>query len=69
MGSCPTREYHSTDILRYHNVFILFACTLLKVVYHYCLSLLSMPVMGLNKNVHTGWVGGVELYPVYVWTF
>ena len=43
------------------GVFCLYIhCTLLKVVSYYDLSALSMSVMGFQKKVWMGWVGGVS---------
>ena len=39
--------------------------TLLKVVSYYYLSVLSMSVMGFQKKVWMGWVGGVSSIQVY----
>ena len=53
-------------------VFCLYTNTLLKVVNHYDLSVLSMSVMGFqNKQVWIeGWVGWWgEPYPVVFWIF
>ena len=44
---------------------LLFVCTLLKVVTYYDLSVLSMSVMGFQKEV---WMG-CELYPSLLWIF
>ena len=41
-------------------VFSLYNNTLLKVVGYYDLSVLSMSVMGFQKKVWMGWVGGVS---------
>ena len=45
--------------------------TLLKVVSYYELSVLSMSVMGFQKqSLDGGWVGGWgELYPICFWNF
>ena len=43
-------------------------CTLLKVVGYYDLSVLSMTVMGFQKSLDGGWVGGV-LYPSFFGIF
>ena len=50
-------------------MYILSVYTLLKVVSHYDLSVLSMSVMGFQKKVRMGgWVGGWgELYPSIFW--
>ena len=40
---------------------------LLKVVGYYDLSVLSMSVMGFQKkSLYGGWVGGCELYPIFL---
>ena len=39
--------------------------TLLKVVNYYDMSVLSMSVMGYQKNLDRGWVGGVSSIQVY----
>ena len=42
--------------------------TLLNVVSYYDLSVLSMSVMGFQKSLDGGWVGGWgELYPSLLW--
>ena len=44
--------------------------TLLKVVSNFHLSVQSMSVMGFQKKLDGGWVGGWgELYPVLFWIF
>ena len=51
---------------------IMFVYTLLKVVSYYDLSVLSMSVMGFQKNMFVWGVGGgCELYSVffYFWNF
>ena len=49
---------------------ILSVYTLLKVVGYYDLSVLSVSVMGFQKSLDRGWVGGWgELYPIFVWIF
>ena len=44
---------------------ILLVYTLLKVVNYYDLSVLSMSVMGFQKSLDGGWVGGVGSIQVY----
>ena len=48
---------------------ILFACTLLKVVSYYDLSVLSMSVMGFQKKSLDGVGVWGELYPILIWIF
>ena len=49
---------------------ILYVYTLLKVVGYYDLSVLSMSMMvSQKKNWMGGWVGGVELYPIFFGIF
>ena len=44
---------------------ILFLCTLLTVVNDHDLSVLSMSVVGFQKSLDSGWVGGVSSIQVY----
>ena len=44
---------------------ILFVYTLLKVISYYDLSVLSMSVIGFQKNFGCGWVDGVSSIQVY----
>ena len=49
-----------------HHVLCLYNYTLLKVVSYYDLSVLSMSVMGFQKKLDGGWVGGVSSIQVFV---
>ena len=53
----------TSDILEYYTMCILSVHTLQKVVVYYDLSVLSMSVMGFQKEIGWwvgGWVGGVS---------
>ena len=54
-------------VLLFWSMCILSAHTLLKVVDYYDLSVLSMSVMGFQKSLDGGWVGGVSSIQVFFW--
>ena len=60
---------HRSGVTRNYAMCILFVYTLLNVVSYYYLNVLSMSVMGFQKSMDGGWVGGVSSIQVYFGIF
>ena len=67
--SGKSSQNSATLVLIFRVVYILFVHTLLKVVSRYDLSVLSMSVIGFQKNTYMGLVYGWSEVLIFFWDF